>query len=94
MVEVLLALFAVAGLVKHWHLWNLLVSLPFFLVWRKTLGANLEAVADGRAPDHGSPRARALGIAVSAAILAFNAWFVLSAVAGWIQPVSLGKIAS
>lgn len=83
------ALLAVVGLVKHWHLWNLLVSVPFYLAWRKTLRANFVAISEGRAPDRGTPRANAIGVAVSAAILAFNLYFLLAAIVGWIRPVAI-----
>jgi len=82
-----LSLLAIVGLVKHWHLWNLLVSVPFFLVWRKTFAANLEALAAGRPLDRGAPRANAAGVAAAAGLWAFNAYFLIAAIAGWIQPV-------
>jgi hypothetical protein len=69
-------LFAVAGLAKHWHLWNLLVALPFYFAWRKTT-------------DHGSRTANAAGITAALAVLFFNAFFVAGAVSGALQPASV-----
>jgi hypothetical protein len=86
LVLVLLSLFAILGLIKHWHLWNLLVSLPFFLAWRKTLTANIERAARGDALELGLRRANAAGVAVTAALLAFNLLFVGAALAGWVEP--------
>lgn len=88
----LLSVLAVVGLIKHWHLWNLLVSLPFFLVWRKTFAANVESVARGEplALDRGKRGWNAAGIGVAAAVWAFCAYFVLAAVLGWLKPVALG----
>ena len=77
----LLSLFAIIGLVKHWHLWNLLLSVPFYLAWRKTFAANLADISNA---DHG--RGNAIGVAAAAFVLAFNAYFVALAVGGQIQP--------
>ena len=78
---VLLSLFATLGLIKHWHLWNLLVSVPFYLAWRKTFASNLDDLSGA---DHG--RGNAVGVTAAALVLAFNAYFVAAAVGGQIQP--------
>lgn len=88
----LMALFATAGLVKHWHLWNVLVSIPFYLAWRRTFRENLAAIEHGETPDRGNRTGSAVGIAIAVAILAFCAYFVVAAVSGWIRPASLGPI--
>jgi membrane associated rhomboid family serine protease len=76
----LISLVAIAGLAKHWHLWSLAASAPFYLAWRKTFRANLEAVASGGDADRGSAPGNRAGSLVAAAIAAFNAFFVASAV--------------
>jgi len=68
---------------------GIVVSLPFYLAWRKTWRSNLAAIAQGRAPDRGGPVGNAAGIAVAAAIFVFCAYFWLAAVVGWIRPVVL-----
>jgi hypothetical protein len=73
-----LLVFCVAGLVKHWHLWNLLLSVPFFVLWRKHVHAPPER-------DTG----RLAGIAAALAVLAFNAMFVARAVLRIDQPMSV-----
>ena len=86
---VVLTLFAIVGLVKHWHLWNLLVSVPFWLAWRKTLRRNIDAAERGEPLDRGSRAAHAAGVAAAVAVLGFNAFFVAGAVAGYVQPMSI-----
>jgi membrane associated rhomboid family serine protease len=79
-------LFGLLGLPKQWHLYNLLVSIPFFFVWRKTLRANFDALSRSEALDTGSRAGNLAGIAACAGIFAFNAFWVLSAWRGWITP--------
>jgi membrane associated rhomboid family serine protease len=78
----LLLVFEAIGLVKHWHLWNLLVSVPFFLAWRRTLIENLSRIACGEAPDRWRPVCNRLGIAVAAGLCLFTTSMTVAAVAG------------
>jgi len=89
-VGVLWVLFAVLGLVKHWHLWNLLVSVPFYLAWRATFGDNLSRVADGVPLDRGARASNAAGVGAALALSAFAAFFLAAAAGGWIQPAVVG----
>lgn len=57
---------AIAGLVVNWHVYSLLVSVPFFLSWRKLFAEGLRSCSHQRtAADH-------LGIAFFAGVLLFN----------------------
>ncbi|MCA9671071.1 MAG: rhomboid family intramembrane serine protease [Myxococcales bacterium] len=84
-ISALLVLLCVLGLIKHWHLWNTLVSLPYVIAWRRKLTDNLRRVDAGEAPDRGSRRANALGIAIPAALLAFITAMVAGALSGAIR---------
>lgn len=89
---VLLALWvalAVVGLIKHWHLWNVLVSVPFFLAWRKPFRASFEAVARGEAPERGGRAGNIAGVLVLAALFAFNLLFVVLAAMGILTPTTV-----
>jgi hypothetical protein len=91
--EILLALFGIVGLIKHWHLWNLLASVPFYLAWRKTWRGNLEALEKGESINQGQPIWNRAGSAFAAAVFAFNAFFLVQAVTGKITPIAVEKTA-
>lgn len=80
----LCVLLEIVGLVKHWHLWNTLVSLPFYLWWRRTLGENLERIDAGEAIDAGGRVANAIGTAIPALFVGFSALMVGAAVLGYL----------
>ena len=69
-------LLAVFGLIKHWHLWSVLISVPYFLAWRRELAAQLGR--DSRAPTR-ADHAASVSCMV---LLAFNLVMVLLAVLG------------
>ncbi len=74
-----------AGLTKHWHVWSVLVSVPFLLAWAPSMRGNLERIAAGSAPVLGSVAGRIAGIGCCAALVAFDGVVVVGAVAGWIR---------
>jgi hypothetical protein len=86
---VALTLFALIGLIKHWHLWNLLVSVPFWFAWRTTLRSNIVAAERGAPLDLGSGAGASAGLAAASGVLLFNAFFVAAALGGFVRPMSV-----
>jgi membrane associated rhomboid family serine protease len=80
-VDAVLLVFCVVGLVKHWHLWDLLASVPFFLAWRGLLSRRLEAIDAGhRAPERSwADRA---GIAAAGLLCSFTSFMAVAAILG------------
>jgi membrane associated rhomboid family serine protease len=78
----LLLLFCCIGLLKHWHLWNLLVSVPFFFWWRPALRLNLAHIDQGGEPDRWPPNANLVGVTASALLCVFTTGMTVAAVLG------------
>jgi hypothetical protein len=62
---------------------------PFWFAWRKTLRANVDAAERGEPLDRGPRAGNLAGVATAAAIVAFNGFFVASALGGRVQPMSV-----
>jgi membrane associated rhomboid family serine protease len=69
-------LLAAIGLIKHWHLWSVLISVPYLLAWRNDLTEQLGR--DSRTPTR-ADHAAAVGCM---ALYAFNVVMVVLAVLG------------
>jgi membrane associated rhomboid family serine protease len=72
--------FCVLGLVIRWHVFAVLVSLPFVLMWRRPLA---EVSSESKRT---RTEADCLGIAVFAAVFVFNAVVVALIIAGSLGP--------
>ena len=85
----LMVLFELLGLVKHWHLWNALTAVPFFIRWRSTVRDNLQQIAVGGTPDLGARWANICGCGATAALVAVPLLLTVAAVAGMIPPAAI-----